>query len=104
MFPYLKLEFFRSKGDKTINNGKNQPLNPDVTLAQLSKTNDIKPTVITGDLNVMDLERTFLDQFNIHVKVMRRSGKSWLETSLTNEWSLDLQNSQGKETSRFSEK
>lgn len=103
MFPYLKLEFFRRRSDKPVSGGRSLPLNPDITLSQLSKPSDVKQMSITGDLKVKELESNFFDQFNLHIKVMRRSGRSWLETSLTNEWTLDFQNAQGKETSGYSE-
>jgi hypothetical protein len=48
---------------------------------------------------VVELECLFEDQFGLFVQVFRRSGNLWLETTVTDSWSLQKQNEQGKELS-----
>ena len=44
---------------------------------------------------VDDVENAFNDCFGITVEIFRRSGNLWIETSLTDNWSLDQQNELG---------
>ena len=104
LFPYLKLIFYKDKVERKTNSIHIQPLNATLTLQEINKGNKAGKILITGLMAVNDLEKLFEEKFNVQVKILRRSGKSWLETSLTNAWSLDLQNSHGKETSSYTEK
>jgi len=103
-FPFLKLEFFRNR---------NQQL-PAFTFQQiLPHTNRIAEgqTAITDgdievnpDMKVKDLEKIFKDQFSLAVQVFRRSGNLWLETTMTDNWTLRQQNEHGREISTDSKK
>lgn len=48
---------------------------------------------------VQELEKKIEDQLGLHIQVFRRSGNIWLETTVTDEWTLSFQNEQGKELS-----
>ena len=54
---------------------------------------------ITGAMKVTDLEKIFKNQFSLVVQVFRKSGKIWLETTITDNWTLDQQNNHGSELS-----
>lgn len=54
---------------------------------------------ITPNMTVNDLEQCFSDIFGLGVQVFRKSGKVWLETTVTDGWTLEEQNNQGKELS-----
>jgi hypothetical protein len=41
-------------------------------------------------------------EFGLCVQVFRKSGNHWIETSLTNSWTLEQQNREGFELSSFS--
>ena len=47
------------------------------------------------EMSVNSLEQSFRDIFGLHVEVLRKSGKAWLETSVTGNWSLMEQNAEG---------
>jgi hypothetical protein len=103
-FPFLKLEFFRNR---------NQQL-PAFTFQQiLPHSNRIAEgqTAITDgdievnpDMKVKDLEKIFQDQFSLAVQVFRRSGNLWLETTMTDNWTLRQQNEHGREISTDNKK
>jgi len=38
------------------------------------------------------------DQFGLHVQIFRKSGDLWLQTSKTDEWTIEHQNARGLET------
>ena len=57
---------------------------------------------ITGEMSVAALERMFAENYGLYVQVFRRSGRLWLETTATDNWSLHYQNEQGRELSNGS--
>jgi hypothetical protein len=48
---------------------------------------------------VQDVEQLLWDAFGLSVQVFRKSGNLWLETTVTDQWSLAYQNEQGRELS-----
>jgi len=48
-------------------------------------------------MTVTDLENTLKDQFGLTAQAFRRSCNIWLETSITNGWTLKRQNDNGRE-------
>ena len=60
---------------------------------------DIEPT-----MTVASFEQTLLNQFGIAAQVFRKSGNLWLETTMTDQWSLAQQNEHGREISSPADK
>ena len=48
-------------------------------------------------MTVGELENAFFTQFGLSVQLSRRSGNLWLETIMTNSWTLKQQNEHGRE-------
>jgi hypothetical protein len=97
MFPFLKIEFFnnRSNGRSDFSAKKIIPSNRkigDIQLAIADGNIDVRP-----DMKVADLEQQFSDLFGLGVQVFRRSGNLWLETTMTESWTLQQQNNHGIE-------
>ena len=98
-FPFLKIEFFNTRSFSRSDFMAHQiiPSNRKVGNGQLAiKDGDIG---ITGDMKVKELEKIFKDQFSLAVQVFRKSGNLWLETTMTDEWTLQQQNDHGREIS-----
>jgi hypothetical protein len=97
MFPFLKIEFFntRSSGRSDFSAQK--------IIASNRKIGDIQLAIADGNIDVQpgmkvaDLEKQFSEQFGLGVQVFRRSGNLWLETTMTDNWTLQQQNNHGKE-------
>jgi len=51
-------------------------------------------------MKVSELEKIFLEDYGLNVQVFRNSGRVWLETTMTDDWTLAEQNRQGEELSR----
>jgi hypothetical protein len=100
-FPYLKLEFFRRKHVAYQANSKNDLLNAEQTLIQFQKKHHNGEIVITENMTVAELEKQFQEIFGVSTQVFRKSGRSWIETSVTDDWTLKQQNDEGLELSRF---
>jgi hypothetical protein len=96
LFPYLKLEFF-SKPHEPGGASSRKPIrNESKTLGECRTVHTNGTLTITPHLTVSDLENSFRDVYGLGVHVLRKSGKSWLETSMTEGWTLEEQNKQGE--------
>ena len=47
-------------------------------------------------MTVSDLEQKFAELFGLSVQVFRKSANVWLETTVTDGWTLEEQNRQGE--------
>ena len=98
MFPFLKLEFFVDRHSKAY-------LSAEDIAPGTKRIGDIQRSVTDGPLDVNasmkvnDLEETLFKQFNLAAQVFRKSGKIWLETTMTDNWTLQQQNNHGQEIS-----
>jgi hypothetical protein len=55
-------------------------------------------------MTVRQLEKTFIEQYGLFVQVSRRSGAVWLETTISDNWTLKQQNEHGRELSELTRK
>ena len=94
VYRYLRLEFYRNSepgvARKHINNSVK------LNAAGLKKNGEIE---ISDTTVVGQLENEFLEKFGLHVQVSRKSGTIWLETTMTDNWTLKQQNDHGRELS-----
>lgn len=99
-FPFLKLEFFRNDTSTRANAAVKRliPLN--------RRLSDCEPAVAGGileineEMKVTELEKKFKDIFGLTVQVYRHSAGLWLQTTMTDNWTLQKQNEHGMEISR----
>jgi hypothetical protein len=99
-FPYLRIEFF-SWPKKNGNINSRKPFkNSELKLSDCNLMDEDKKVIITDDMTVMKLEQLVHDKLGIGVQVYRKSGKVWLETTVTDGWTLKEQNDQGMELSK----
>jgi hypothetical protein len=98
-FPFLKIEFF--KNGKTLQRmyPPQQLINKEATLAAARLTNKQGEMLVADTMTVKELEQDFFDSFGLTVQVFRKSGRLWLETTMTDNWTLKQQNQHGKEIS-----
>ena len=94
-YPFLKLEFYK-KANLVHSIGTKDHLSHSTLLrsAGLKKEGHIE---IYDDITVGELERIFQEQFGLSAQVSRNSGGVWLETTMTDNWTLRKQNDYGKE-------
>ena len=104
MFPYLKLEFFKHAHDEHQGSPKKDMLNSNLTLKQFSKKHINGSLEINDSMKVSDLENSFQMLFKLSVQVFRKSAGTWIETSVTDDWTLRQQNDEGKDLSDFVKK
>jgi len=103
-FPFLKIEFFQNRNPKmpAFTFSQILPHNKRIVEGQAALSDgDIE---VTPEMKVKDLEKIFKDQFSLLAQVFRRSGNVWLETTMTDDWTLKQQNEHGREISTDTKK
>src|SRR6185503_19991469 len=101
-FPYLRLEFF-TKPHHNLNGSARQYLISEShkTIGECRKVHNSRYISITPAKSVSSLEQIINDVFGLFVQVFRQSGRVWLETTRTDDWTLAEQNKQGEELSKY---
>ena len=100
MFPYLRLEFFSKPHDVGGSSPKKMMKHPSKTLGECRTIHKSGSILITPRMTVSGLEQNFREVYGLAVQVFRRSGKAWLETTVTDSWTLEEQNRQGEDLSK----
>lgn len=95
LFPFLKIGFFSKSHKPFEGNFKKSILAPETKLKFLKKEK-IKVKIEPG-MTVNELEQLFKSKFGLNVQIFRKSGRSWLETTITDNWTLAKQNEEGEE-------
>lgn len=89
-YPFLKIDFFKNidlNGIKIT-----RKLESGYSLFSLPEL-DIS---LTGSKTIRSLKEEFKSATGLLVKIFRKSGNVWIETSLTDDWTLERQNEEGK--------
>jgi len=99
-FPYLKIEFFKKGFQNVRLANKETGLSREmmVGLNTMGGTS-LDGLQITGEMTVKELERKCEEALGLSVHVYRKSGNLWLETTMTDNWTLDQQNETGRQIS-----
>ena len=93
-FPYLKIEFFKKKHAVEAGSLKKDVITDDFVI----KTANSNGVIMFGEETlVSELENQFFENLKLSVQIFRKSGKSWLETTLTDNWTLKKQNQEAFE-------
>jgi hypothetical protein len=97
-YPYLKIEFFR-------NFPKNKPIMKAEILTMVESLKHIdnfyegKIVDVSKERTVHDVNTDFEMMFGLGAHIFRKSGNVWVETSLTEDWTLEDQNKEGEQIS-----
>ena len=91
-FPGLKLAFF-SKPHRVFKGSAAKFLvqDKDALLRDLSPDMKTGYLLIEPTLTVWEVERLFEQEYALHAQVFRKSGRAWLETSVTDALTLEQQ-------------
>jgi hypothetical protein len=98
-FPFLKLEFFTRPHEKGKPTEKQFMVNAKRTIDSCNPELKEATVSIPTAMTVQELEKVFQDELGLYIQVFRKSGKVWLETTATDNWSLQKQNEEGQELS-----
>lgn len=98
-FPFLKIEFFTRRHGSHGPSARRDMISPDMSLRQFQKKNAKGAILLKASMKVSELEELFKSLFGLSVQVFRKSGRSWIETTVTDDWTLEQQNNEGRELS-----
>ena len=96
-FPFLKLEFYGKAHLSGEGNSNTSLINLNYSLKELNEDAQAFNWEISESMTVTELEKSFFAQTGISAQVFRKSGRSWLQTISTDNWTLGEQNERGKE-------
>lgn len=100
-FPYLKLEFFSKPNKPDGVPSKKLVTNNNKTIGECRTIHTKGVLSINPQMKVIDLDQNFRDVYGLSVQVLRKSGKAWLEATITDGWTLEEQNFQGEALSKI---
>jgi hypothetical protein len=101
LFPYLKIEFFSKPHIAGGASPKSQLVNDSKKIGECRTIHKQGSITIVPSMIVSYLEQLFNDIYGLSVQVFRKSGNAWLETTVTDSWTLKEQNDQGEELTKF---
>ena len=96
-YPYLKLEFFPAQHKKP--SPKASQLRQALKIDEVRKLRNSGQLPLSDTLKVSDLEHDLSEIYGLNAQVFRKSGNVWLETTMTDGWTLKQQNDRGREIS-----
>jgi hypothetical protein len=98
-FPFLKIEFFvNGNGGKHSSLAKKR-IASGTKIIETGKNTLFGTVDLSDTMTVSDLEKKLKEHFGLAIQVFRKSGNIWLETTMTDNWTLRQQNEHGKEIS-----
>ncbi len=93
-YSFLRIEIYKYANGRLGADGR-QKLGAAVLLTMFPEGE----LLITDAMTVGELEKIFQERFGMNVQVSRKSGTVWLETTMTDSWTLKQQNEHGRELS-----
>ncbi len=98
-FEFLKLEFFTKWALKNSDYSAGQLIKTNKKIGEIQAIQSSGEIDIDGKMKVKELEMKLKNDFGLAAQIFRKSGNLWLETTMTDNWSLEQQNRHGKELS-----
>jgi len=92
VFPGLKIEFYKKAHRPTELSANVLEYDEQLTIAEINPNIVHNEIVFEPNNTVEFIEQEFEKKFGLHVQVLRKSNDLWLQTSKTDDWTLDQQN------------
>lgn len=96
-FPFLKLEFFQRPHADGVASPRREMFSDKLRVSDIRDARNEGAIELSDNLTVTSLEAEFRERFGLYVQVFRKAGRLWLETGVTDHWSLSQQNLHGAE-------
>lgn len=98
-FPYLKIEFFKKSHGIEKASPAQRILPHNQTIGEARSKTEEGYFELWPEMTVAELEQSFWSKYGLSIQVFRKSGNLWLETTMTDKWTLSQQNKHGQEIS-----
>lgn len=96
LFPYLKVEFYKSPHKEGEGTEQSSILDPYTKIRAASQKDSSGELKINEEMKVAELEKMLAEQFGLNAQVFRKSQGLWLQTTATDNWTLKQQNESGE--------
>ena len=102
-YPFLKIDFTKGKDKGRSTRSMPSPDVPSSVPGEDEVVRDVAQKLLWGELGLSDemkineVEVLLQYQFGLPAQVLRKSGNLWLETRMTQHWTLRQQNDHGYE-------
>ncbi|MBO9729681.1 MAG: hypothetical protein J7623_13675 [Chitinophaga sp.] len=96
LYPYLKLEFFRKPHTKGEYSPEGEKISPETAIEKIRMRDNFGWLDISYYRTAAAVEYDCSHIFGLHAQVMRKAGTLWLETTSTDNWTLEELNNAGR--------
>ncbi len=96
-YPFLKIEFLGNGQLMGIKKFHSPVFFYNRRISEMRNNKRKRKIYIRKDTKVSELEKLFSKEFGLYIQVLRKSGRVWLETTFTNNWTLEQQNAEGRD-------
>lgn len=94
-FPHLRIEFYSKHHERGEGSSVLYKLSDQLTIGEVRTRHEEGDLTIDADMTVEALENSFWEKFGLNAQVFRKSGAMWMQTTSTDQWTLQEQNRKG---------
>lgn len=95
-FPFLKIEFFREAHKHGIDSNEIEKLDVNHRVGDIRTIKTSGEMPLDGTMTTSIFESSVADNFGLNVQVYRKEHGKWLQTWVTDIWTLEEQNNRSK--------
>ncbi len=95
-FPFLRIEFYSEPHEVGQGSPETKKIPADKKVGEVRLVHTEGDFRIDPKMKVADVETLFAEKYGLYVQVFRRSGQLWLQTTATDNWTLEEQNERGR--------
>lgn len=99
-YPYLKLVFYRNPHIKGEGTPKKEIVAPDTPIDKIRMIHSFGWLDISYYRTALAVEHDFSYEYGLNAQILRRSGDLWLETTVSDSWTLEELNNAGRPSER----
>lgn len=93
LFPRLSVRLFTESHEAGEGSPATQQVDADRKLGEWMKVESVDTIELTPEMTIAELEQ-LLEDHGLHAQVFRRSGNLWLETTQSDQWTLERANNE----------
>jgi hypothetical protein len=98
-FPFLKIEFLKGSFEReTVL--KKEYATPGGFFKRIPSLESEGEINLDLKQTVSELEEHFKEHYGVSIHIFRKAGNVWIETTLTNDWTLERQNKEAEQMCR----
>ncbi len=95
IFPGLKIEFYKREHSLHGSSSIDDQYDHDIALGEITNNKFNEDIDIDPTKSVIELEQLFESKYGLFIQIFRKSNNIWLQTSSTDNWTLEVQNTKG---------